>query len=56
MIRRVSSKYPNFVGAVIALNVAGEVGAACAGIGEFVGAREAGEVGAACVVIGEFVC
>jgi len=35
VIRRVSSKYPDFVGAVIALNVAGEVGAACAGIDEF---------------------
>ena len=29
-----SRKYPDFVGAVIALNKQGEVGAACSGIGE----------------------
>ncbi len=33
-IERVSQKYPDFMGAVIALNKEGEVGAACSGIGK----------------------
>ena len=33
-IERVSRKYPDFMGAVIALNKEGEVGAACSGIGK----------------------
>lgn len=34
-IHRIVSKYPNFMGAVIAINVNGEFGAACNGIKEF---------------------
>lgn len=34
-IKRIVDKYPNFMGAVIAVNVNGEYGAACNGIDEF---------------------
>ena len=33
VIERVAVKYPEFVGAVVAVNLAGQVGAACFGIG-----------------------
>ena len=35
VIERVAVKYPEFVGAVVAVNLAGQVGAACFGIGQF---------------------